>query len=71
MAKRSKRSNDGPHIFWRNGRAYADLRTYADIGGGREALATHGSTWGDVPPPAVPLAMLDLQPLVVPGAEAS
>ena len=25
---------------------------------------------GDVPPPAVPLAMLDLQPLVVPGAEA-
>jgi hypothetical protein len=25
----------------------------------------------DVPPPAVPLAMLDLQPLVVPGAEAS
>jgi len=24
----------------------------------------------DVPPPAVPLAMLDLQPLVVPGAEA-
>jgi SNF2 family DNA or RNA helicase len=26
---------------------------------------------GDVPPDAVPLAMLDLQPLVVPGAEAS
>ena len=25
----------------------------------------------DVPPPAVPLAMLDLQPFVVPGAEAS
>ena len=25
----------------------------------------------DVPPPAVPLAMLDLQPLAVPGAEAS
>ena len=25
----------------------------------------------DVPPPAVPFAMLDLQPLVVPGAEAS
>ena len=46
MAKKSKRSNDGPHIFWRNGRAYADLRTYADIGGGREALATRGSTWG-------------------------
>ena len=46
MAKKSRRSNDGPHIFWRNGRAYADLRTYADIGGGREALATRGSTWG-------------------------
>ena len=25
----------------------------------------------DVPPPAVPLAMLDLEPFVVPGAEAS
>jgi hypothetical protein len=25
----------------------------------------------DVPPPAVPLAMLDLQPFVVPGAEGS
>ena len=25
---------------------------------------------GDVPPPAVPLAMLDLKPLAVPGAEA-
>ena len=25
----------------------------------------------EVPPPAVPLAMLDLQPFVVPGAEAS
>ena len=24
----------------------------------------------DVPPPAVPLAMLDLKPLAVPGAEA-
>ena len=31
MAKRSKRSNDGPHIFWRNGRAYADLRTHAEV----------------------------------------
>ena len=50
MAKKSKRSNDGPHIFWRNGRAYADLRTYADIGGGREALATRGSTWGTKDP---------------------
>ena len=46
MAKKSKRSNDGPHIFWRNGRAYADLRTYADIGGGREALAEPGKKWG-------------------------
>ena len=46
MAKKSKRSNDGPHLFWRNGRAYADLRTYADIGGGREALAEPGKKWG-------------------------
>ena len=30
-----------------------------------------GSHPADVPPPAVPLAMLDLQPFVVPGAEAS
>ena len=36
----------GPHIFWRNGRAYADLRTYEDVGGKREALAPPHSTWG-------------------------
>ena len=50
MAKKSKRSNDGPHIFWRNGRAYADVRTYADIGGGREALAEPGKKWGTTDP---------------------
>ena len=30
----------------------------------------YGAPGGDVPPPAVPLAMLDLKPLAVPGAEA-
>lgn len=29
----------GPHIFWRKGRAHADLRSYEDVGGKREALA--------------------------------
>ena len=33
----------GPHIFWRNGRAYADL-------GKREALAPPHSTWGTKDP---------------------
>jgi hypothetical protein len=36
----------GPHIFWRNGRAYADLRAYKEVGGRKEALASRGSTWG-------------------------
>jgi hypothetical protein len=51
----------GPHIFWRTGnrttaehypgaRAYADLRAYADVGGGREALAEPDSTWGTADP---------------------
>ena len=39
-----------------------------------ETLMKNGNreAWrvGDVPPPAVPLAMLDLKPLAVPGAEA-
>ena len=46
MARRPKQRNIGPHIFWRNGRAYADLRAYSDVGGGREALAEPGATWG-------------------------
>lgn len=44
MARPKK--NQGPHIFWRNGRAYADLRAYADVGGSKEALAPRGSSWG-------------------------
>lgn len=48
MARRPKRT--GPHIFWRNGRAYADLRSFEDVGGGREALAAPGSTWGTTEP---------------------
>ena len=37
---------------------------------GRPAEDFESIAQRDVPPPAVPLAMLDLQPLVVPGAEA-
>ena len=37
----------------------------AEIGKSRNVLSGD-----DVPPPAVPLAMLDLKPLAVPGAEA-
>lgn len=44
MGRRKPQS--GPHIVWRNGRAYGDFRSYADLGGGREALAEEGSTWG-------------------------
>ena len=33
-------------MFWRSGRAYGDFRDYEDVGGGREALAIPGSTWG-------------------------
>ena len=42
----AKKKRIGSHIFWRNGRAYGDFRDYADVGGGREALAIPGSTWG-------------------------
>lgn len=49
MGRKSHTSN-GPHIFWRNGRAYADFRAYADVGGGRGALAESGSTWGTTEP---------------------
>ena len=46
MAKKAKKKRVGSHIFWRNGRAYGDFRDYADVGGGREALAIPDSTWG-------------------------
>ena len=44
------KKNEGPHIFWRNDRAYADLRAYQDVGGKKEALAVPGSTWGTTDP---------------------
>lgn len=31
-------------IYWRGGRAWADLRDFADVGGGRERLAPKGGT---------------------------
>ena len=51
----------GPCIYWRKGgkqfsehrpgaRAYADLRVYSAVGGGREALAEPGTTWGTTDP---------------------
>jgi len=46
MARKAKKRNVGSHVFWRNGRAYGDFRDYEDVGGGREALAIPGSTWG-------------------------
>ena len=42
----AKKSSDGPHIYWRKSRAYADLRAYSDVGAGREALAEPGKKWG-------------------------
>ena len=45
-----KPKNLGPHVFWRNGRAYADFRAYTDEGGGREALARPGKKWGTTDP---------------------
>ncbi|MDE3001983.1 MAG: tyrosine-type recombinase/integrase [Gemmatimonadota bacterium] len=42
----------GPRIYWRNGRAYGDFRPYADVGGGREALAEPGKRWGTQNPEA-------------------
>lgn len=44
MAKRKK--SRGPSIYWRNDRAYGDFRAYSDVGGGREALAPRGQSWG-------------------------
>lgn len=48
--KKAKTRNGGPHIVWRNGRAYADLRAYADVGGDKSALAGPGSKWGTTDP---------------------
>lgn len=45
-----KRQPASPHIFWRNGRAYADFRSYSDVGGRRAALSEPGSTWGTTDP---------------------
>lgn len=53
MARKSRKRKtrrEGPHIFWRRGRAYADLRAYADVGGGKVALAEPGGTWGTTDP---------------------
>ena len=40
------RKNVGTHKFQRGDRWYGDFREYKDVGGGREALAAPGSTWG-------------------------
>ena len=45
MARRP-RKNVGTHKFQRGDRWYGDFREYEDVGGGREALAESGSTWG-------------------------
>jgi integrase len=37
-------------MYWSNGRARADFRCYKDVGGGREALAPPGATWGTTDP---------------------
>lgn len=50
MGRSRKKKSTGPHIYWRNGRAYADLRAYEDVGGGREALAPPGASWGTKDP---------------------
>jgi integrase len=50
------KKSSGPRIFWRNGRANGDFRKYADVGGGREALAEPGRNWGTTEPDiALPL----------------
>lgn len=33
-----RKRKDPSRIFWKRGRAYADFRDFADVGGGREAL---------------------------------
>ena len=40
------RKRTGHRIIGRNGRACGDFRSYVDVGGGREALAPPGTTWG-------------------------
>ena len=44
MPRRAK--NKDPKMYWRNGRAYGDFRAFEKVGGGREALAQQGETWG-------------------------
>lgn len=48
--KRRKRGRPETKLYWRNGRAYGDFRAYADVGGGREALALPGKSWGTEDP---------------------
>ena len=50
MPKRAKKATDERLITWRNGRAYGDFRSYEDVGGGREALAPPGKSWGTKDP---------------------
>ena len=50
MVRKTNKNNLGAHVYWRNHRAYGDFREYEDVGGGREALALPGSTWGTKDP---------------------
>jgi len=46
MASSKERKNNGPHIFWRNGRAYADFRSHSDVGGEAESAGRAGQEVG-------------------------
>lgn len=50
MARKRRKRTHGPGIYWRKGRAYADLRAYADVGGAKAALTEPGSAWGATDP---------------------
>lgn len=51
MARTNRtRRDNGPRMYWRNGRAYGDFRSYSDVGGEREALALPGAKWGTTDP---------------------
>lgn len=50
MASSKKGKNNGPHNLWRNDRAYADFRSYSDVGGERKALAAPGKRRGTTDP---------------------
>lgn len=45
-----KKKNPETKLYWRNGRAYGDFRAFEDVGGGREALALPGKSWGTEDP---------------------